>query len=325
MLFIYRRHTPPELLVMLQRIFIAGFLSLQSKCNISDRTLMAIVKFLLVFLSLMAEVLALEILRDFVRLIPRSHETLCTKLSLSRNDFQEYATCLECHSLYRKIDVTSGRVELCSFIRWPQHPHLQRRQQCKVKLHTGRINKPFKVKGTYCYRPVSKYLQEFVLQNNFLEKCNAWRDREVRENYMADIYDGSVWQSEVTGYLSSRSNLYGMVNIDWFQPYKHTQHSIGAIYMVILNLPRSERFKEENIMLIGILPGPSEPHLTINSYLSSIVTDLSNLDRGILMVDSTETRHSIYRFRLLCCSSDLPATRKLGGFLSFMANHGEIL
>lgn len=33
-----------------------------------------------------------------------------------------------------------------------------------------------------------------------------------------------------------------MLNIDWFQPFKYTNYSVGAIYMTILNLPRHLRF-----------------------------------------------------------------------------------
>lgn len=37
------------------------------------------------------------------------------------------------------------------------------------------------------------------------------------------------------------------------------QYSVGAIYLIVLNLPRHERFKEENIILVGMTPGPNEP------------------------------------------------------------------
>ena len=34
-------------------------------------------------------------------------------------------------------------------------------------------------------------------------------------------------------------NLLLMLNIDWFKPFEHMQYSIGVIYLVIQNLPRS--------------------------------------------------------------------------------------
>ena len=46
-----------------------------------------------------------------------------------------------------------------------------------------------------------------------------------------------------------------IVNCNWFYPYKFVRtRSIGAINVVITNLPRSIRFKIENVILIGIIP-----------------------------------------------------------------------
>ncbi len=40
---------------------------------------------------------------------------------------------------------------------------------------------------------------------------------------------------------------YGlMLNVDWFQPYKHVSDSIGAIYLSVMNLSREERFKSNS-------------------------------------------------------------------------------
>ena len=40
---------------------------------------------------------------------------------------------------------------------------------------------------------------------------------------------------------------YGlMLNVDWFQPFKRRSDYSVVIYFVIMNLPRSERFKFEN-------------------------------------------------------------------------------
>ena len=55
------------------------------------------------------------------------------------------------------------------------------------------------------------------------------------------------------------------MNVDWFQPYTHVCDSVGAIYLIIQNLPRSERYKWENMILVGLIPGPKEPNFTINS------------------------------------------------------------
>ena len=112
-----------------------------------------------------------------------------------------------------------------------------------------------------------------------------------------------------------------MLNIDWFQPYKHRQYSIGVIYLAILNLPRAVRFKRENIILVGLVPGPSEPSLTMNTYLAPLVADLSTLWDGVDIVTCDKGKQKI-RCALLCVGCDLPAGRKVCGFLSYTANLG---
>ena len=72
-------------------------------------------------------------------------------------------------------------------------------------------------------------------------------------------------------FLAENSSLVFMLNINWFQPYKHRTYSVGVIYLAVLYLPRAVRFKR---VLIGLIPGPSEP---VNSYLTSLVSDLLTL------------------------------------------------
>lgn len=57
------------------------------------------------------------------------------------------------------------------------------------------------------------------------------------------------------------------LNVDWFQPFEHGIYSVGGIYLSLQNLPRNERYKTENIILIGIIPGPRKLKQIINLYL----------------------------------------------------------
>ena len=46
------------------------------------------------------------------------------------------------------------------------------------------------------------------------------------------------------------------------------------MYLVILNLPGEERYKRQNMLLVGIIPGPNEPSLNINSYSIQLVLEM---------------------------------------------------
>ena len=142
---------------------------------------------------------------------------------------------------------------------------------------------------------------------------------------MEDIFDGDLWKDfqgyEGTPFLSEHLAFGLMINLDWFQPFKHSKYSIGAIYLTILNLPRSERYKPENVILVGILPGPSEPS-DINSFLDPLVKELKTFWIGTELEVYGDSSKKVVRCALLCASCDLPAGHKLCGFLSDNAHYG---
>ena len=86
---------------------------------------------------------------------------------------------------------------------------------------------------------------------------------------------------------------------------------------------RHERYKLENIIVVGILPGHSEPKLTANTFPEPLVRELQTLW-------TWKERFSIYgslfkrpiKVGLVCVSSDILATRKIGGFFGHMAAQG---
>ena len=112
------------------------------------------------------------------------------------------------------------------------------------------------------------------------------------------------------------------MNIDWFEPYEREVYSVGVIYLTIQNLPREERYKLENIVLVGIIPGPKEPKLTINSFLSPLVIDLKEAwTNGFNLTSHAKVMVTV-KVALTCVACDLPASRKICGFLSHNASLG---
>ena len=121
----------------------------------------------------------------------------------------------------------------------------------------------------------------------------------------------------------SFNSLAVMLNVDWFRPHKHSPGSVGVTYLVLLNLPCHERYKLENIIVVGILPGPSEPKLTANTFLEPLVKELQTLwaCKFRFNVCGSFCKRLI-KVGLICVSSDIPATGKIGGFLGHMASQG---
>ena len=65
--------------------------------------------------------------------------------------------------------------------------------------------------------------------------------------------------------------------------------------MAVQNLLRTHRFLNENTILVGIIPGPKEPHFTINTFLEPLVEELLQLWEGVFM-KSVHVKHAVKTF-----------------------------
>jgi len=220
----------------------------------------------------------------------------------------------------------------CKYVEFPDRPLLSRRRvrgevaMKKIKIGTKIKLVPSK---TYINQSLIKSLQTLAKKKEFLLKCEKWRSRSQNfsRNVMGDIYDGKLWRDlmAINGrpFLEAPNNLVISLNVDWFRVYEHSQYSAGPIYVVILNLPRNERYKSENVILTGIIPGPKEPRSNINTFLSPLVKDLQELFDGITFENPASiSGFTTIRCVLGCISCDLPATRKVCGFANFNGNFG---
>ena len=105
------------------------------------------------------------------------------------------------------------------------------------------------------------------------------------------------------------------------QPYEQISYSVGVIYLVVMYLPHSVKCVNENVMLVGIIPGPHEPPQDINSLKPLVDKFLGFLYGVKLTVAGSSTKEKVC-CTLLSVASDLLAGRKLCGFLSYSAKLG---
>ena len=153
--------------------------------------------------------------------------------------------------------------------------------------------------------------------------CRKWSERKNDTEAMFDIYDGRIWKGFTDDDClfftkeHADTHLGLIINMDWFQPFDSSLYSVGVIYAVICNLPRTERYKSHNILTLAVIPGPKEPKLhEINNYLYPIINQLVHLWSGYNIVTHENKSGRFIRGAIIGCSSDVPATRKLCGFIS---------
>ena len=216
---------------------------------------------------------------------------------------QAHAICPQCFKLHDTSILSNKHQELCT--------------ECSAAIMEPTCNK----KKTwipsllYVTIPLLTHLASFFARPNFLEKIEHWRTRVPISGVLTDIYDGTMWRDEYQydsngrALLAAAHTLCFMLHVDWVSPFEYSNYSVGIVFLVILNLPRELRFKVENVILIGVIPGGSEKdgNKLLNQILLPFVNEL------LLLWEGVEIAGTLVRgfLALICC--DLPAVRKLIG------------
>ena len=271
-------------------------------------------------------------------IIPSSLYMLNKYFGLHKDCFQKFVVCPKCSSLYNydsAYDTVGSKIlsKKCSYVEFPNHRHRAHRKPCNEvllkegKLQDGKLK--LYPKKVYCYSSIIAKLKIFLQHPGFTSRCELWRERERTSipGLLSDVIHGAV-RRDIKGadgsrFMSHQRNLALMMNVDWFQPFKHLPYSVEVIYLVLMNLPLGERFKRANTIVVRITPGPDEPS-SLNPYLVPLVSDLKELwEDGIEVCHSgSPSVPENFFAAVLLVACDVPAARKLCGFLGLGARRG---
>jgi hypothetical protein len=208
------------------------------------------------------------------------------------------------------------------------------------------------------YLGVLSALKLLVARHDFERMCDLWRERCLTKDeefdsaaeyvppaLLSDIWDGRQWfnyryLNSRTGkpwastprrktdspqeLLAQKGTLAVSLNVDWFQPHKSMGYSMGAIYMTVQNLPREERYKIENVILVALLPGPRQTSREqLQGVLRLVARELKDLValEGVACESADEPSIGKKKLRafLLSVVCDSPAARETSGFMSHAA------
>jgi hypothetical protein len=192
-------------------------------------------------------------------------------------------------------------------------------------------------KRTFLYQDFPRWLARFVCRPGI----EALLDTPVKAlkkempDILHDVWDGSIVRDfkDAGGnpfflYKGPELRLLFSFYYDNFNPFHNRQsgkkYSVGVMFLVCLNLPPNERFKRENMFLVGIVPGPKQPSLTqINHFLKPLVDQLAPFYSSGYFLSQTRQhpRGRTARGGLIPIVTDLHAARQAVGFGSFGSRH----
>jgi hypothetical protein len=173
------------------------------------------------------------------------------------------------------------------------------------------------------------WLKGLLSRPGMVDKMEAaWEElKRPPSEIVTDIWGGSFVRSmkgpdnisPVSSIPKKEIRILLSVAVDWFNPYHNKvsgkNASTGVIFMTCLNLPPPERHKDENIYLVGILPGRKQ-QANLDGILTPLVKDLLRYwETGVYFIGLpgiSEPR--LVRCALVQLICDLPAARKIAGF-----------
>lgn len=258
--------------------------------------------------------------------LPRDPRTVLEAIKL-KPDTQRFVCCPKCFALYPPDTKFTVR---CSFKDTPSS------KPCDEPLAQSR-----RIGATTSSVFVREYFHQHLKTwlGKLLCRCGMEEilDRDVFGEGLGgsrtDIFSGNALRQflgrDGSRFLPSRNSegryIFGL-SVDAFNPFLNKQAgkkaSVTAIYMVLLNLPPSSRYKVENMYLAGVIPGPREPSLTqINHLLRPLINELLEFwDPGVWYVSTPRSvSGKLVKAALVPLICDLKAARQVMGHGSHSA------
>ena len=134
-----RQNREPSPLII--RVFMIFFTSWQFFFNVSNRAMNVLIAFCHKFLSLLADFLESEKLKDLLKWFPSTYSETLRVLGLDSGAYTVYVLCPKCNLVYNYdncIETNFGRKQSkkCTFVNFPRHPQRRQRDPCNTTLLT---------------------------------------------------------------------------------------------------------------------------------------------------------------------------------------------
>jgi hypothetical protein len=155
---------------------------------------------------------------------------------------------------------------------------------------------------------------------------------QPKEDIIQDLYDGMIYDSLPNTYV----NVGGIKQPYWFfeedtgialglatdgfAPFRNWKQTCWPIFIYNLNLPPNECFSMENLICVGVVPGPKKPK-DFDSFLYPFVSESLELALGVCAYHSLRQCMFPLRAYPLFGGRDMPAM----AMIMLMKGHNSVL
>ncbi|KAF8666953.1 Transposase family tnp2 [Rhizoctonia solani] len=184
--------------------------------------------------------------------------------------------------------------------------------------------------NTFTYLPLIPQLRACFLCPELAKKMRHRHNYSNPENTISDIFDGShykkLWRTKVViegkeqpyCFFEEEHEIALGLAANGMCPFKRRKNSCWPLLLINYNLPPDERTHIDNLICIGVVPGPKCP-ADLNSFLQPLIKELLELAHGVAAVDITTRKLFALRAHLIAVFGDIPAITKI---LEFIGHNG---
>jgi hypothetical protein len=204
---------------------------------------------------------------------------------------------------------------VCYTGRWRDH-----RTCPNPKCRQPRYNSRGKPRRQFAYLPLTPRLQAFFANNKKArEMLYRGTDFEYDPDVVKDVFDGTHYRSflgknvhPVDGqprthqYFEDARDVALGLSTDGYAPFKRRTKTAWPLLVFNYNLPPDVRFLPENILCVGVIPGPNKPW-DFDSFLVPLVQEMLALELGVTTWDSLKEEHFQMFAFLILAFGDMPA------------------
>ena len=189
------------------------------------------------------------------------------------------------------------------------------------KCTTSRLDESGRARRTFSYMPLIPRLRALMSNRTYATRLQYRADEHAKlaeSGTTTDIFDGLHYRSllgerVVVGdrslphnYFSDHRDIALGFATDGFAPFKKRKHTAWILLIFNYNLPPDQRFQKDNILCVGIIPGPKKPW-DADSFIYPLVRELLELAIGVSTYDSLSRSLFALHAYVIAGFGDIPA------------------
>ena len=193
------------------------------------------------------------------------------------------------------------------------------------KCKTSRLNESGQERRTFSYMPLIPRLRALMSNRTYAARLQYRADEHAKAckpGTTTDVFDGLHYRSllgerVVVGgqtyphkYFSDHRDIALGFATDGFAPFKKRKHTAWILLIFNYNLPPEQRFQKDNIICVGIIPGPKKPW-DADSFIYPLVHELLELAIGVSAYDALSKSLFALRAYVITGFGDIPAVSML--------------